>query len=241
MAAPEVSPESALRADIRLLGNLLGETLVRQEGQGLLDLVERVRALTKLLRSPQAELAAPAEELTAILAGLDLETTIQLVRAFSSYFYLANIAEQTHRLADRAAIAGGGRGRLRAVVNRIAEADLEPAEVESVIHRLELRPVFTAHPTEAARRSILSKVRRVAELLEERSDPRLTEADQDRVERRLAEVIDLMWQTDELRRERPDPIDEARSVIYYFDEMFRDVVGDLLDSRRDLASAELER
>ena len=229
MAAPEVSPESALRADIRLLGNLLGQTLVRQEGQELLDLVERVRALTKLLRSPQAEPAAPAEELTSILAELDLETTIQLVRAFSSYFYLANIAEQTHRLADRAAIAGGGRGRLQAVVDRIAEADLDPAEVESIIHRLELRPVFTAHPTEAARRSILSKVRRVAELLEERSDPRLTEADQDRVERRLAEVIDLMWQTDELRRERPDPIDEARSVIYYFDEMFRDVVGDLFD------------
>ena len=227
MASP--SPESALRADIRLLGNLLGETLVRQEGQELLDLVEQVRALTKKLRNPDADPDAPARELTAILAGLDLETTIQLVRAFSAYFYLANIAEQTHRLADRAAVAGGGRGRLQAVVDRISEANLDQAEVEAVIHRLELRPVFTAHPTEAARRSILTKVRRVAELLGERSDPRLTQADQDRVERRLAEVIDLMWQTDELRREQPDPLDEARSVIYYFDEMFRDVVGDLFD------------
>ena len=229
MVSPIVSPDSALRADIRLLGNLLGETLVRQEGRELLDLVERVRALTKQLRSSDAAADATAEELTSILAGLDLETTIQLVRAFSTYFYLANIAEQTHRLADRAEVTGGGRGRLQAVVDRIAEANLDAAEVESVIHRLELRPVFTAHPTEAARRSILSKVRRVAELLEERSDPRLTQADQDRIVRRLAEVIDLMWQTDELRRERPDPIDEARSVLYYFDEMFRDVVGDLFD------------
>ncbi len=226
MAAPHPSSESALRADIRLLGNLLGETLVRQEGPELLELVEKVRALTKQLRDPEADSEAPTEQLTRILAGLDLEDAIQLVRAFSAYFYLANIAEQTHRLADR---AGGGRGRLQAVVDRITEADVGQSELEEVIQRLELRPVFTAHPTEAARRSILTKQRRVAELLEERSDPRLTQADHDRVVRRLAEVIDLIWQTDELRRERPNPTDEARSVMYYFDEMFRNVVGELFD------------
>ncbi len=221
--------DTALRADIRLLGNLLGETLVRQEGRELLDLVEQVRALTKRLRAPGDDPLASAE-LEKLLAGLDLDTVIQLVRAFSAYFHLANVAEQTHRLDEHLArTAGRPRGRLQAAVDRVLAANVDSAAAAEITARLEVRPVFTAHPTEAARRSILSKVRRVAELLEERADPRLTDADAARIERRLAETIDLMWQTDELRHERPTPLDEARSMIYYFDELFRDVVAELFD------------
>ena len=222
--------DAALRADIRLLGNLLGESLVRQHGESLLQLVERVRSLTKRLRSGGDKPGEAAAELDGILAGLDLETTIQLVRAFSTYFYLANVAEQTHRLDEHSArTAGEEAGSLEAAIDRIAAAALDRHEVQRVVDRLEVRPVFTAHPTEAARRSILTKMRTVAELLEQRGDPRLTSASVERTERRLAEVIDLMWQTDELRGERPLPLDEARSVIFYFDEIMRDVAGDLLD------------
>ncbi len=219
--------DAALRADIRLLGNLLGETLVRQAGDELLALVETVRSLTKRLRNNGGEDAAG--ELDALLGPLDLDTTIRLVRAFSAYFYLANVAEQTHRLDEHAARSRVGAGVLRATVDRVAAAGLPEDEIKAVVERLDVRPVFTAHPTEAARRSILTKVRRVAELLEERADPRLHAGEQERITRRLAEVIDLMWQTDELRIVRPDPRDEARSVLFYFDEMFRDVVPDLAD------------
>jgi phosphoenolpyruvate carboxylase len=223
------SRDTELRSDIRMLGNLLGETLVRQEGQALLDLVERVRALTKRIRGEDAEdAAASSDELTRLLEDLDLDTTIQLVRAFSAFFYLANVAEQAHRLDEEGARATQ-RGWLEATVDRIVEADLPHDVVVDVVGRLELRPVFTAHPTEAARRSILSKTNRVAELLHQRADPRLSGSDHARIERRLAEVIDLMWQTDELRRERPKPVDEARSAIYYFDEIFSDVAADLFD------------
>ncbi len=221
--------DAALRADIRLLGNLLGATLVRQDGAELLELVEQVRALTKRLRSPGDDPMASVE-LEKLLAGLDLDTVIQLVRAFSAYFYLANVAEQTHRLDEHhARAAGRPRGRLQAAVDRALEAGVDTTEAAALAARLDVRPVFTAHPTEAARRSILTKVRRVAELLEERADPRLSDADAARIERRLAELVDLMWQTDELRAERPTPVDEARSMIYYFDELFRDVVPDLFD------------
>ena len=92
--------DAALRADIRLLGNLLGQSLVRQNGQELLDLVEEVRALTKQLRSDTPTPEGAAKELAETLSGLDLDTTIALVRAFSAYFYLANVAEQTHRLDE---------------------------------------------------------------------------------------------------------------------------------------------
>ncbi len=224
--------DAPLRADIRLLGNLLGETLVRQEGPELLELVERVRALTKRLRTAEQEGAvdaAASAELSDVLGELDLPMTISLVRAFTIFFYLANVAEQTHRLDVAGARAGPERGFLQSTVDRIQEAHLDPAVITAVVSRLELRPVFTAHPTEAARRSILSKTANIAELLTERSDPRIAGSERDRIVRRLAELIDLIWQTDELRRSQPTPIDEARSVVYYFDEIFREVAADLFD------------
>jgi phosphoenolpyruvate carboxylase len=227
-----VSSDARLRADIRLLGNLLGKTLVRQHGQPLLDLVEEVRALSKQIRSAEAR-GEPSdqadEQLDLILSDLDLETTIQLVRAFTTYFYLANVAEQAHRFDEDSTRQQERRSLLESTVDRIAAAGIDTELVAEVAHRLELRPVFTAHPTEAARRSILTKTGAVAEILDERADPRLTSADLARTERRLAELIDLIWQTDELRKSRPTPVDEARSAIFYFSEIFRDVAGDLYD------------
>jgi phosphoenolpyruvate carboxylase len=228
--------DDALRADVRRLGNLLGETLRRQEGQELLDLVEQVRKLSK--RTRREGDAAAREELADLLAELDVEVAIQLVRAFSTYFYLANVAEQTHRVDELTSRTDRERGWLDATVERLESAGISSDEVAAVLTRLELRPVLTAHPTEAARRSILTKMQRVSELLEERNDPRGTAADRARVDRRLAETIDLIWQTDELRRERPTPTDEARSVLYYFDELFTVVLptlfADLADRLDDL-------
>ena len=224
--------DAPLRADIRLLGNLLGETLVRQEGAELLELVERVRALTKRLRAAEQEGTVDRDafnELSEVLDGLEIPMIISLVRAFTIFFYLANLAEQSHRLDVDGARTEAGRGFLQSTVDRIQEARLDATMVATVVSRLELRPVFTAHPTEAARRSILSKTADITELLTERSDPRIADSDRDRTVRRLAELIDLIWQTDELRRSQPTPIDEARSVIYYFDEIFREVAADLFD------------
>jgi phosphoenolpyruvate carboxylase len=188
---PPDDVDTSLRADIRYLGNLLGETLVRQEGKVLLELVEEVRATTKSLRETGADVTTLEEE----LADLDLDSTIQLVRAFSTYFYLANVAEQTHRLGDRTA-AAEDQGPLATTVDRIMAAGLDLELVREVVNRLELRPVFTAHPTEAARRSILTKTATLGELLGRRADPRVKESERRHVDRRLAEVIDLIWQTD---------------------------------------------
>jgi phosphoenolpyruvate carboxylase len=224
--------DAKLRADIRLLGNLLGETLVRQHGPGLLDLVEQVRSLTKRVRAGEAAGTpdtAAGTELDKILSDLDLDTTIQLVRAFTAFFYLANVAEQVHRFDPEAALSGDQRSWLEAAVDRIADAGVPSGDVQAVVDRLEMRPVFTAHPTEAARRSILSKTGYVADILDRMGDHRISGTERHRLERRLAETIDLIWQTDELRRERPTPIDEARSVIYYFDELFTDATADVFD------------
>ncbi|MEV5511213.1 phosphoenolpyruvate carboxylase [Streptomyces orinoci] len=220
--SPEAQRSAALRADIRRLGDLLGETLVRQEGEELLDLVERVRALTRTDGEAAAEL----------LGATDPQTAAKLVRAFSTYFHLANITEQVHRARELGARREGEGSLLARTADQLKEAD--PEHLRQTVQHLGVRPVFTAHPTEAARRSVLNKLLRIAELLDK---PVTGEADRRRTDLRLAENIDLLWQTDELRVARPEPTDEARNAIYYLDELHTGAAADVLE---DLA-AELDR
>jgi phosphoenolpyruvate carboxylase len=218
-----------LRADIRRMGNLLGETLVRQEGPDLLELVEKVRA------DARTDAAAAADA----LSGIDIPTAIRLVRAFATYFNLANITEQGHRgreLRRRRVTKGGW---LDGAAQRIKARGLSTEEIATGAAQLAVRPVFTAHPTEAARRSTLAKLRRVADLLEAEA----TEAAvsgviggsvSKRTNRELAEVVDLLWQTDELRLEKPEPTDEARNAIYYLNELHRDAAPAVLDELAEI-------
>ncbi|MGH8893752.1 MAG: phosphoenolpyruvate carboxylase, partial [Actinomycetes bacterium] len=223
--------QAALRADIRRLGNLLGESLVRQEGPELLELVERVRRLSR------SDAADDAGALTDLLEGVDLDTAALLVRAFGTYFHLANVTEQVHRaraMQDERRHKGGW---LAQTAERIRASGVPPTDVAELVARLAVRPVFTAHPTEAARRSTLSKRRRVAELLDRDQDT----PDEQRTDRRVAEVIDLLWQTAELRRDRPEPEDEARNAAYYLDELMLHTVGDVLeDLAEELAGLGVE-
>jgi phosphoenolpyruvate carboxylase len=217
-------PRAGLRRDIRELGILLGRTLVRQEGPHLLDLVEHVRRLIRTDR----------EEAAALLASVDPVTAANLVRAFTTYFHLANVAEQVHRARELAAVRAERGPWLAQAVNRIAAADVGQEAVEAGLRHLAVRPVFTAHPTEAARRTVLTKIRRIAGLLEERDcRPAGTAPDPvaaHRIDRRLEELIDLLWQTDELRVARPDVDDEARNAVYYFDTLHHDAVPDALEA-----------
>lgn len=226
---PPAESSAALRSEIRLLGNLLGQTLVRQEGQHLLDLVEQVRSLVKQVRDTEgSEEEESRRELLDLLGGLDLPTIISLVRAFTAYFYLANVAEQAHRL-DHQTMRGQDHLTLARTVDMAIETAVSSELIQQVVNRLDVRPVFTAHPTEAARRSIRTKMVRLAEILEKRADPRTGPTARAQTERQLAELIDLIWQTDELRVERPTPMDEARTVLDYFDQIFSDVAPDLFD------------
>ncbi|NLT07001.1 MAG: phosphoenolpyruvate carboxylase [Solirubrobacterales bacterium] len=213
---------AALRRDIRALGELLGRTLARQEGDELLATVERIR---RLIRDDRA--AAVAE-----LAALEPARAISVVRAFSAFFQLANVAEQVHRARALAALRAERGTWLGRAVDRIAAADVAPDELAAEVERLSVRPVLTAHPTEAARRTVLSKLREIAALLDELDAARAAgDGRRDaRARRRLEESIDLLWQTDELRIAAPDVLDEARNAVYYLDELHRDTAPHVLET-----------
>ncbi len=203
-------PPRELRRDIRELGELLGRTLVRQEGEELLERVELARRLVRDDRAAAAAALAEAEP-----AGAR-----RLARAFTIYFHLANVAEQVHRgrdLAVRRRQRGGGW--LAAAVDAIEAARVEPAELAALVGRLRVRPVFTAHPTEAARRTVLGKLRELAGLLDRLEAAAGDAAAEAGAVRQLEELIDLLWQTDEIRIARPEVLDEARNAVYYFDEL----------------------
>jgi phosphoenolpyruvate carboxylase len=202
-----------LRNDVRRLADLLGQTLARQEGDELLSLVESVR------------LAVRQGEQDQILSKLTDSQTISLVRAFGHFFNLANVAEQVNRskvLADEKNTTGSWLSR--AVDNILAaqkiSKDFDQKDLQTWIDNFSVRPVFTAHPTEAARRSVLGKMTTISELLQQPNSPTQS--------MRLAETIDLLWQTDELRLGRPEPLDEAVNSIYYLDELLQQTVPEVL-------------
>jgi phosphoenolpyruvate carboxylase len=202
-----------LRNDVRRLADLLGQTIARQESEELLSLVESVRLSVREGQQDQ------------VLSKLDDSQTISLVRAFSNYFNLANVAEQVNRSKILAEAHKSGGSWLSKTVDNILQAqkdgkDFDTKELQIWIDNFSVRPVFTAHPTEAARRSVLSKMTTIAELLEQPDSQLKTQ--------RLAEAIDLLWQTDELRLGRPEPLDEAVNSIYYLNELLLETVPEVL-------------
>jgi phosphoenolpyruvate carboxylase len=224
-ARTEMPP--SLRADVRLFGDVLGDVLREYGGPDLLADVDRLRSLTIAAHSDDVEAAQRAHDDAAVLVEeLPPARAEAVARAFTVYFHLANLAEQQHRvraLAQRAREARSDADPLADALRK-ASALHGPGQAHALLGRLELHPVVTAHPTEARRRAVVVVIRRIADLLERNDDPRLGAGARADVRRRLAEAVDLLWRTAQLREERPGPLDEVRAAMAAFDEvLFRTV------------------
>jgi phosphoenolpyruvate carboxylase len=229
---PALAKDLPLSEDIHRLGDLLGETLKRLGGERLFETEERVRALCKELRTEHS--AATERKLKKLLAGLSLDDAIGVIRAFSVYFQLANIAEQHHRIRRKKFYElhtpdEPQRGSLADTFRRMRAAKVSAEDLQAVLDRLEIRPVITAHPTEAARRTMLEKHRRLADLLGEFDAAELAPRREEELRAQLAAEIESIWQSDEVRHVKPTVLDEVGNSLYYFDATLFDALPKMLD------------
>ena len=224
----DATHDAPLRANVRLLGEILGRVLAEQEGDDLYRLEERIRLLARLGRGGDA---GASQALAETIGRLDVRTQAIVLRAFTLYFHLANIAEQHHRIRRRREIERDGhtlRESLAEAIELLEREGVEPAELADAASRVRVELVLTAHPTEALPRTILEKHRRIAALLDELDDPRLTPAERAERERSLAEEVTILWQTDEVRSARPRVVDEIRQGLWFLEESLWDAASALL-------------
>ncbi len=209
-----------MRADVRMLGSLLGQVLRESGSRGLYDDVERLRIAT--IQAYTDETPEAFARAAAIADSFTVERADEVARAFTAYFHLVNLAEEHQRV--RILRERDGRPDRENATDSVAAAFVRlAAEVgdDTALQRLQglrFHPVFTAHPTEARRRAVSSSVRRLAALLEEHDASLRNGADQRRAERRMLEEVDTLWRTAPLRPEKPSPTDEVRAVMAVFDE-----------------------
>jgi phosphoenolpyruvate carboxylase len=235
--------EAPLRRDVRSLGTLLGEVLREQAGEPLYDAVEALRRTAIARReaeTPQNGVADPAAASAGLQQALacvhtysgDLHTAYQLARAFSFYFELINLAETNHRkrrrlslqLNQNEAAGSAQRGDLRGTLRRLRAAGITRKEARALLGRICISPVFTAHPTEVARRSVMFKRRRISDLLEQLDRIPVPEAQLEALEHDLTAEITALWQTDDVRSARPTVRDEIRMALDYYESSLFDTL-----------------
>jgi phosphoenolpyruvate carboxylase len=225
--------EAPLRRDVRSLGTLLGGVLREQSGEAVYDAVETLRRTTIARREadrhdPEAA-TKHLQQALACVDKLDLPAAYRLARAFGFYFELINLAETNHRKRRRLSSqldpnAPPQRGDLRGTLRRLREAGATAAEAHELLSRICITPVFTAHPTEVARRSVMFKRRRISDILEQLDRIPVPEQQLESLQRDLTAEITALWQTDDVRSARPTVRDEIRMALDYYETSLFDTL-----------------
>ncbi|MBI4913330.1 MAG: phosphoenolpyruvate carboxylase [Acidobacteria bacterium] len=238
--------DQPLREDVRLLGRILGDTVREQEGAETFEVVERIRQSSVRFRRDQDP--AARKELEALLDGLRPGRTILVVRAFSYFSHLANLAEDQHHIrrsrAHRVSGAAPRPSSLGHALARARDAGLDGPALRALLDRAQLRPVLTAHPTEVQRTSILRAEMEIARLLDERELRTFTPRERALWEEQLQREVLLLWQTRMLRTSRPEVIDEVAGALSTFQRTFLQelpaLYGDLEDALAEAGLGEAE-
>jgi len=231
------SARDPLAREVKLVGALLGQVIAEQEGDQRFELVEQLRRSAIRRRATDEHVSLEAR---GGIGDRTLPELLAVARAFTAYFLLINLAEEKHRvrMLRRRERAGTLPESIADAIGQLARSELTTDQLRTLLDRLLLRPVLTAHPTEARRRTILVAQRRLYRLLDRFDDPRLTRRQDRDLRRRLREEITVLWQTSHARRERPTPLDEVRAAMVFFDETLFRVTPQLY---RALDTALLER
>lgn len=242
--------EAPLRRDVRSLGRLLGAVLKEQAGAALFDAVEELRSLTSARResSDKAERQKLMSRAESVVGRASVEEAHRLTKAFSIYFELTNLAETNHRKRRRRAAEVSGAepqaGTFLGTLRRVRDAGASVEEGLELLARVEVVPVFTAHPTEVARRTVLFKRARIAAELERLDSLPLSDRRAREAAERIAAEITALWQTDEVRRRQPTVRDEIKMGLDYYPvslvKTVPEVYEEMADAFRETYGRELE-
>lgn len=218
-----------LQKDVNMLGNLLGDILVLHGGQELFDKVETIRQMTKSIRREFDQ-----ETYTALkkeISDLTPPMRQRVIRAFSIYFHLVNVAEQNHRIRRRRQYLleeeTSQPFSIEKAVSEIKTYDLTSDEIQKLLNDLSIELIMTAHPTEATKRSVLESQKRISRLLRQRDNPIMTQEERESIEESLFNEIITLWHTDELRHRKPEVLDEVKNGLHYFDKTIFDTLPDI--------------
>ena len=223
--------QNELSGTIRLLGGLLGETIIAQEGRDVFEMEEEIRKLAKAWRTGDADAKQRLDEIIPSLVN-DLPLAAANLKAFSTYFQLVNLAEERERvriLRERAEAAFESNVPMDETIDEalgtLKREGVEAAEIQEILARMVVTPVFTAHPTESKRRTIRQILNKVSTLLKRLDSADLFAQERNEAEELLRDYIALLWQSDETRNRRPTVMDEVRnSGLYFFENTLFDLV-----------------
>ncbi len=233
--------DARLREDIRLLGRILGDTVRDQEGEAVFDLVERIR--TTSIRFHRDEDLPARRELETILDAMTTPETVRIVRAFSYFSHLANIAEDQNNIRRmRAQRAGDGAaipGSLAGAIGRAHAAGIDATALRRFFGQALISPVLTAHPTEVRRKSTIDREMEIAALLDKRERMQLTPEEDDLLGEQLRRAVVTLWQTNLLRRTKLTVLDEVANGLSFYDYTFLREVPRLHNALEDRLKAEL--
>ena len=254
-SSDEAIKDNPLRRDVRSLGAILGQVLVEQSGQDLFESVEELRRLLiehrETVRRNPEQASAPELMLKAqqIVCRMDLSRAYQVTKAFATYFELTNLAETNHRRRRRRAgkldrehapLPGSFRGTLL----RMKDAGISAEDAVAALGQIAITPVFTAHPTEVARQTVLLKRRRIAQQLERLDHLPLTTEEAEDSENEIRAEVTSLWQTDEVRLAKPTVDDEIRMGLRYFRLSLFDalpkIYAEVVESFRDIYAIDLD-
>jgi phosphoenolpyruvate carboxylase len=217
-----IKPDERLRTNIRQLGFLLGEVLIEQEGRLLYESVEKLRALTKELRLKNN--TAAKNRIRRIVKGLDLKDAYNIIKAFSIYFILVNAADEVNSIISRK--TGEPDDYYGEAFEDIKKLKLSASSVSRILDCIKIVPVFTAHPTEATRQTVLKKILNISNLLLDEQLNYHTEAENIKIRERIKTEITLLWQSNEIRFHKITVEDEILNGLFFFKNVFYKILPD---------------
>ncbi len=218
--------DKELRGKVKFIGAILGDVLKAHTQDNVFDIIEELRTGYISLRKKHNK--KQQQHLIHLIEQLDEQTLEDVIRAFSTYFSLVSVVEETHQHKLRRCIANNGsvlwQGSFRNTIQELKQQKVSAEQLQQLLNSLSYTPVFTAHPTEAKRRTILETLKRIFAVVKELDDPRLGKLQKDSLSHKLKNEILILWKTDEVRAEKPQVIDEVKNGLYYFRESLFDAI-----------------